>query len=113
MKLLKKIFKLLLPRYTDIQFYLNGTVMNDWFILMAGLAILQFTFAISAYKEAKEILIASILAFVGPMKEKYDHLQSHPKEVEEILAVGGADARVRAQETMSQVRALIGLPENK
>ena len=42
-------------RTTDIQFFLAGTVQNIWFILMAGLAILQFTLAYDGYQEAKGI----------------------------------------------------------
>ena len=45
-------------RYADINFFLSGTVLPYWFVLMAGLAILQFTFAISAYREAKELSAA-------------------------------------------------------
>jgi hypothetical protein len=48
------IFAWIVLRYADIQLYLNGTVMNHWYILMAGLAILQFTFAIDGYKQAKK-----------------------------------------------------------
>jgi hypothetical protein len=40
-------------RTADIKFYLGSSILNTWFILMAGLAILQFTFAIDAYNEAK------------------------------------------------------------
>lgn len=42
-------------RYADIQFFLSGTVLNHWFFLMGGLAILQFTFAADGYREAKSI----------------------------------------------------------
>lgn len=42
-------------RTADIKFYLNGTMMGTWYILMAGLAILQFTFAINGYQQAKRI----------------------------------------------------------
>ena len=45
----------LVIRYADIQFYLNGTVMNHWLVLMAGLAVLQFTFAVNGFREAKEL----------------------------------------------------------
>ncbi|MCW3122254.1 MAG: hypothetical protein JWQ38_1746 [Flavipsychrobacter sp.] len=42
-------------RTADIKFYLNSSDLSIWFILMAGLAILQFTFAIDGYHEAKRI----------------------------------------------------------
>lgn len=45
----------LVLRAADLAFFLNGTVMDIWYVLMAGLAVLQITFAIDGYKEAKEI----------------------------------------------------------
>lgn len=42
-------------RTADIAFYVNGNVQSIWFVLMAGLAILQFTFAVDGYRQAKEI----------------------------------------------------------
>jgi hypothetical protein len=40
-------------RTADIRYYLHSTSLENWFILMAGLAILQFTFAIDGYRQAK------------------------------------------------------------
>lgn len=42
-------------RTADIRFFLAGGFQCTWFILMAGLAIFQFTFAIDGYREAKHI----------------------------------------------------------
>jgi tryptophanyl-tRNA synthetase len=61
------------------------------------------------YKEAKELLLASILSFITPKREKYNYYQNNPSEVEKILAEGGAKAKARAEETMVKVRSLVGL----
>ncbi len=42
-------------RTADILFFLNGTDQNTWFILMAGLALLQIIFAYDGYQEARSI----------------------------------------------------------
>lgn len=42
-------------RTADIRFFLAGGAQCTWFILMAGLAVFQFTFAIDGYHEAKAI----------------------------------------------------------
>ena len=62
-----------------------------------------------SYKEAKDALCESIIAFVRPMRERYDYYQSHPDEVYDILAKGKIKAQVKARETMSEVRRLVGL----
>jgi tryptophanyl-tRNA synthetase len=62
-----------------------------------------------SYKDAKEGLLHSIIEFITPMREKYEHLQSHPDEVEKILAEGAAKAHKRAGETMKLVRKAVGL----
>lgn len=61
------------------------------------------------YKDAKEALLASILAFIGPMREKYEYYQNNPDEVHAILKAGGEKARVRAQEMMKNVKEVVGL----
>lgn len=42
-------------RTSDIMFFLNGTVMSVWYILIGGLAVLQITFAIDGFRQAQEI----------------------------------------------------------
>jgi hypothetical protein len=42
-------------RTADIRIYLDATSLDNWFILMAGLSILQFTFAIDGFRQAKQI----------------------------------------------------------
>jgi tryptophanyl-tRNA synthetase len=61
------------------------------------------------YKEAKELLLASILSFILPKREKYNYYQSNPNEVEKIVREGGAKAKEKAEETMKNVRSVAGL----
>ncbi|MEN9852346.1 MAG: hypothetical protein RI996_289 [Candidatus Parcubacteria bacterium] len=69
----------------------------------------RFTDGGYGYKEAKESLLAAILDFTAPMREKYEYYRAHPSEVEAILAKGAEQARAKAQETMTKVRAQTGL----
>jgi tryptophanyl-tRNA synthetase len=62
-----------------------------------------------SYKDAKEGLLHAILHFVTPMREKYEHYQSHPAEVEAILEQGGRKAKEKAEATMKAVRKAVGL----
>ena len=48
------IFAWIILRTADIKFFLSVGAHPTWLILMAGLAILQLTFAIDAYNEAKK-----------------------------------------------------------
>jgi tryptophanyl-tRNA synthetase len=61
------------------------------------------------YKEAKELLLASIISFITPKREKYDYYQNNPSEVEKILREGGMKAKARAEETMKKIRQITGL----
>ena len=44
-----------LVRAGEIPIYLTNLVFDKWVILFAGIAVLQISFAIDAYKEAKTI----------------------------------------------------------
>jgi tryptophanyl-tRNA synthetase len=61
------------------------------------------------YKEAKEALLAAILDFTAPMREKYEYYRAHPSEVEAILQKGAQKARIKARETMTAVKKQTGL----
>jgi tryptophanyl-tRNA synthetase len=61
------------------------------------------------YKEAKDNLLAAILDFTAPMREKYEYYQTHRDEVEDILQKGAEKAREKARETMRKVREQTGL----
>lgn len=59
--------------------------------------------------EAKKQLADKIETEIGPMRERYNYLMSHPEELEEILLKGAAKARVYAQELMEKLREAVGL----
>lgn len=61
------------------------------------------------YKDLKEALLADILAFVTPMRERRATLASQPELVSEILRKGGEKARARAEAKMQIVRERVGL----
>jgi hypothetical protein len=45
----------ILLRAGEIPIYLTHLVNTQWLILFSGMVVLQFTFAVSAYREAKAI----------------------------------------------------------
>jgi tryptophanyl-tRNA synthetase len=61
------------------------------------------------YKDLKEALLADILAFVTPMRERRAHYEAHPEIVADILKKGGEKARAKAQAKMQLVRERVGL----
>lgn len=61
------------------------------------------------YKNAKEDLLKTIMKWREGKKEKFDELMQNPEELKRILEEGGKKARVRAQETIKEVRKQIGL----
>ena len=61
------------------------------------------------YKALKDALLADILAFVQPMRAKYDELQKNPEIVEKVLAEGAASIAARVDAKMKAVKAATGL----
>lgn len=61
------------------------------------------------YKALKDALLADILAFVTPMRERRAYYESRPELVAEILATGAAQAKAKAQVKMATVRGAVGL----
>ena len=60
------------------------------------------------YKEAKEELLGTIMKWREGKKEVFDDLMAHPEKIQSILKQGGEIARMRAQETMKEVRGQVG-----
>jgi tryptophanyl-tRNA synthetase len=58
---------------------------------------------------AKQELYEVLEARLGPLREKYVELRSHPERIDAILEVGAQEARTRAQRTIKRVRAAIGI----
>ncbi|MGB8816199.1 MAG: tryptophan--tRNA ligase [Minisyncoccia bacterium] len=61
------------------------------------------------YKEAKELLIADLKAFIGPMRDRREALAKDLGSVLEILKKGGEKARSRAEAKMKEVREKVGV----
>ncbi len=61
------------------------------------------------YKDLKEALLADILAFVTPMRERRAEFEKQPDLVADILRRGGEKARARATAKMALVRERVGL----
>ena len=61
------------------------------------------------YKEAKEGLIASLEAFIKPIREKRAMLAGDLETVFDILKEGGKRASMRAEKKMEEVRKVVGV----
>lgn len=61
------------------------------------------------YKEAKEKCAEAIIAYVSPMREKYEYYQSNRDEVYTILENGKQKAKHVSDEMMKEVRKVTGL----
>lgn len=61
------------------------------------------------YKALKDALLADILAFVTPMRERRAYYESRPELVAEILKKGGDKAKAKAAAKMEEVRKKVGL----
>ena len=62
-----------------------------------------------SYKEAKEILAEIILEYFQPIRTRRQELAQNPEYVAEILAKGAKEANIIAEQTMQQVRKLVGI----
>jgi tryptophanyl-tRNA synthetase len=62
-----------------------------------------------AWSDAKQLLFERVDREIAPMRERYEHLVSHPQELEEVLQAGAAKARVRATPLLRELRQAVGL----
>lgn len=61
------------------------------------------------YKDLKEALIADMIAFISPLREKRKEFAKDKDAVVKILKEGGERAKEKASKKMEQVRKLIGV----
>lgn len=61
------------------------------------------------YKELKEALIADVIAFITPLREKRKQIAADPHKVIEILRKGSEQAKKSATIKMTQVRERVGI----
>jgi tryptophanyl-tRNA synthetase len=62
-----------------------------------------------AWSDAKQLLFERIDREIAPMRAKYEHLVSHPQELEDVLQAGAAKARTRATPLIRELRHAVGL----
>jgi tryptophanyl-tRNA synthetase len=62
-----------------------------------------------SYKEAKEILAETILEYFQPMRTRRQELAQNSEYVAKILAKGAKEANIIAEQTIQQVRKLVGI----
>jgi tryptophanyl-tRNA synthetase len=62
-----------------------------------------------SWADAKQLLFERIDREIAPMRERYEHLVSHPGELEDILQAGAAKARTRATPLIRELRQAVGL----
>ena len=61
------------------------------------------------YKEAKEILIDNLRAFIAPLRSRREEIARDPEMVLQILREGAEVARAQAKKMMGEVREKVGL----
>jgi tryptophanyl-tRNA synthetase len=59
--------------------------------------------------EAKQRLVELIEAEIGPQRERYEQLMSHPEQIEAALEAGARRARLVATPFMAELRRAVGL----
>ncbi len=64
------------------------------------------------YKEAKDLLIADLKAFIGPLRARREALAKNVRYVKKVLKKGGKIANKRAEKKMQEVREKVGLNIN-
>jgi tryptophanyl-tRNA synthetase len=63
------------------------------------------------YGDAKKMLIADIISFVTPMRERRKKYEDDPKLVQEILLQGAMKANEIAMKKLTDVYESVGLSE--
>lgn len=61
------------------------------------------------YKDLKEALIADIISFIKPLRQKRDELEKDKQYVFDVLKKGAEKAKARAEKKMEAVRRNIGV----
>jgi tryptophanyl-tRNA synthetase len=62
-----------------------------------------------SYREAKELLAEVILNYFAPIRQRRQELTLQPEYVQDILSKGAKEGQAIAQNTMQQVRKLVGI----
>jgi tryptophanyl-tRNA synthetase len=70
---------------------------------------IETEFAQARYGEFKMAVAEGVIAYLGPVRERYEQLRSDEAKLEEILAAGADRAREIAAATLADVRELMGV----
>lgn len=62
------------------------------------------------YSDLKQAVADAIVALVNPLRERYESLLADQKNVQQQIRESSAQIRLRAQETLRDVREIVGLP---
>ena len=69
----------------------------------------DFNKASIRYGDMKKQLAEDMIRFIGPIREKAEAIYNDSRYLKEVLEGGAAKARTSAQQTISQVREMVGL----
>jgi tryptophanyl-tRNA synthetase len=61
------------------------------------------------YKESKDILIANLIKFIAPLREKREEIAKDKDAVLKILKEGAEEARKKTKAKIEEVRKIIGI----
>lgn len=61
------------------------------------------------YKESKDILVANMIKFITPLREKRAEIAKDKERIHEILRAGTKKARIKAEAKMAEVKKRVGL----
>ncbi len=70
---------------------------------------IQREFAGSGYGAFKQAVADAVIAYLGPVRERYEQLRSDERELERIFADGAEKARAIASETLVDARGAMGV----
>jgi len=63
----------------------------------------------TGYGQFKDAVADAVIAYLAPVRERYEALRGDEDRLESILALGAEKARVMASETLADVRAAMGV----
>lgn len=62
------------------------------------------------YSDLKEAVANAVVGLINPFREQYAALQADKKAVKSLIQDSSAETRKRAQQTLREVREIVGLP---
>jgi tryptophanyl-tRNA synthetase len=72
-------------------------------------AAVEAEFAQARYGELKGAVAEAVVAYLAPVRERYEQLRCDERGLEEVLRAGAAGAHAIASQTLADVRGLMGV----